>query len=855
MPGLVSEAALATVASDGLADHYSAVANDRNIDARKRKAAGLFSTAERYLDDGVRYDEAVESAKQALHIFQDIGEQECVIDAMRLVIRACDLKAQLLKYEGVPLHKEEIKHMRREAASLARDGLAHFEERGNIKGEAAMLLAFAELNFDMKGSKMREEALRAATEAMDLFNDVGEKKMEGRSLLLISKIQYKVRGTKPSRQAANAALAIFQDLGDRKGEADAHHSIGCSYFGELTEDGLKAFKKAAGIYRQLGDKRSLACELLSVAHWHHRREDPHEAVGPAKEALALFQHVAADGGSVGGWVSHALNQLVTAYLETGETELASNEAREGLAKVRESGDKRQIALVLDTLYRVLLESDEPEEALNVAEEAIEIARELKDRRWEANFLQGAFVVHMDTNRPAEALKVAEEVQKIAKDREDLKEEANACMMLLQKANIKTESFDAAVEASKQAVSLSRKSEDKIYEAASLMNLSRSHACGGNVSKAMEAATEASEIYHQEDDKRGEAGSYSLIAELHRMSEDIDDAIHYAKKGQEIFKELGDKKGEAAVVHSFARIYMSADKFKEAARAANEARQLARPVGDRQGEVEMLCTFVEATTAMLSQGGEKKAPGTRAFKEGWEKSLRSAKEAVALALRLKRTDMQGVTQYWLGSVYLMNGKATEATQAAEEAIKCFKKTKDVSGETKATIILGEVEMMEGNAEKAMEILKGALEMAKSSKNEEDEKSINGILERLGVRQQQTVMMMPTDMGFGSVGAGGASAAPSAGGGAVSVYAAPDPKRIMERIGDMVLNMTGSDDEITADVPFMDVGMDSLASVEFRVALQKEFGVALPTTVMFNYPTPGGLTGYIAEECEAKQIAWG
>merc|ERR1711974_180015 len=116
----------------------------------------------------------------------------------------------------------------------------------------------------------------------------------------------------------------------------------------------------------------------------------------------------------------------------------------------------------------------------------------------------------------------------------------------------------------------------------------------------------------------------------------------------------------------------------------------------------------------------------------------------------------------------------------------------------------------------------------------EKMINKLLEQLGVGKQQAQQQQQMMMPMAQAAAGGG---PSAGPAAVVAYVAPDPKRVMERINDMVLNMTGTDETLTADIPFMDVGMDSLASVEFRVALQKEFGIALPTTVMFNYPTPG------------------
>eukprot|EP00929_Paragymnodinium_shiwhaense_P103930 TRINITY_DN67796_c0_g2_i1.p1 TRINITY_DN67796_c0_g2~~TRINITY_DN67796_c0_g2_i1.p1 ORF type:complete len:335 (-),score=32.45 TRINITY_DN67796_c0_g2_i1:19-900(-) len=66
----------------------------------------------------------------------------------------------------------------------------------------------------------------------------------------------------------------------------------------------------------------------------------------------------------------------------------------------------------------------------------------------------------------------------------------------------------------------------------------------------------------------------------------------------------------------------------------------------------------------------------------------------------------------------------------------------------------------------------------------------------------------------------------------------------------------------DSPLMDSGIDSLSSVEFRNRLSEDFGVSLPQTLIFDYPSLATISGYlgdtlIAEEdyclparCEAK-----
>ncbi|WP_147144386.1 type I polyketide synthase, partial [Nocardia ninae] len=51
-------------------------------------------------------------------------------------------------------------------------------------------------------------------------------------------------------------------------------------------------------------------------------------------------------------------------------------------------------------------------------------------------------------------------------------------------------------------------------------------------------------------------------------------------------------------------------------------------------------------------------------------------------------------------------------------------------------------------------------------------------------------------------------------------------------------------------FRDLGFDSLSAVDFRNRLQNTTGIKLPATVVFDYPTPGDLAGYINEELTRK-----
>ena len=55
-----------------------------------------------------------------------------------------------------------------------------------------------------------------------------------------------------------------------------------------------------------------------------------------------------------------------------------------------------------------------------------------------------------------------------------------------------------------------------------------------------------------------------------------------------------------------------------------------------------------------------------------------------------------------------------------------------------------------------------------------------------------------------------------------------------------------DEVDVNAGLFEIGMDSLMSVELKGRLQKGAGLALPSTLTFNYPSVRALTSYLLEK---------
>merc|ERR1711924_164203 len=88
--------------------------------------------------------------------------------------------------------------------------------------------------------------------------------------------------------------------------------------------------------------------------------------------------------------------------------------------------------------------------------------------------------------------------------------------------------------------------------------------------------------------------------------------------------------------------------------------------------------------------------------------------------------------------------------------------------------------------------------------------------------------------------------------MSVYSGPPLSELTDAIKSNALDLIGSD-ELPADTPLMDAGLDSLAAVEFQGMLAKQFpGLQLPATLIFDFPSVSGIATHMDSELRAAFV---
>lgn len=399
--------------ADGLALHYSSVADDGSAGSKSREAAMLFAVAETHVMQEEDHDEAMKCATVALTLFQEAGDFRGEGDTLRLMLSAFRCKAQLVRYVSL----QDRTNVLTEAEAFALTALEKCRAKGSSYGEASMLLGLSEVlcmtekpdeafvggidHFRRKevkgvgsfGRRSRSnvkkglDMLELGSKAAAIFHELGETRMEIFALLTNIAFFICQGASQEALSAVEQALPLCQATGDKRSEARALHSKAVAISqGPQTkasfEEGAQAAKAALLIHKELGLKKMHAWEANFLAKWYLMMERPRDALPHAKESMQIFHEI--DYGK--GWQPESTSTLCKVLVALGEVKKALKLARQQVERYRLEGNKRCHVLALDNLISTLLEGESKcapgdiNEAMESAEEGARVCVDLEDRK-------------------------------------------------------------------------------------------------------------------------------------------------------------------------------------------------------------------------------------------------------------------------------------------------------------------------------------------------------------------------------------------------------------------------------------------------------------------------------------------
>mmetsp|Transcript_117227 Transcript_117227/g.202560 ORF Transcript_117227/g.202560 Transcript_117227/m.202560 type:complete len:774 (+) Transcript_117227:62-2383(+) len=757
------------------------------------KACSLYLTAEKALVEE-HSEEAWNAATEALDIFREAGDDKSVAECLRILIGVLQLKEDADAAE--------------ERASLE---LELFQELSCVWGEAAMLLSLTEINADRAGSKQfaetqREVALQTGMEALALFREVEDQKMEGCCQLALSTVYRQNDALKEAKTCAAAAVSTFHTLEEKFLEAKALHSLSL-VLGKSGKvwDAAKSSKKAYSILEQMDVPRSQAHEIMTIAKWMKMDEDWEKVLAAAEEAMLIFKEE-----GMGKCEVSALDLVVEAYTELKRTDEGLELAANVLEAVRSAGSLKEEASVLGIISNAHLAKHEATESLKLSEQQLTAVRQLGDSSWEAS-----------------------------------------CLHSLAELHLSMEQFEMAWKRSWDAMQLYKTVENKDMEAeVKLQIMVPLYTSRGDYEEALRVAKESLRYFQGSGDETNEAMGLLVLGSVHHTmgSEHEEETLRLFLKAHDLYQANSDTWNEAKVCKMIADFHLSYKRPEEAARFGHDSRVLFNRARDRKEEVIMFVfvsqchlAVLRQTVASAKEEEEEEVRESISFQAEWEKALKAAGSAKMLARKIGDSELLAEALYVTGDVLIIQGEDKDAMEAADEALELFTEAELTVGIAHAQVLRAQVFDFRKEKDKALEAAKEGLAKAKEADDARAAEQAQSVIARL-----QSGAKMDTGPAVQEVAAEAAiKGASSAGPGAEEEgMKGLDAEVVAAGMQDVLAQLLN--DEVEQDVPFMDAGVDSLLSIQFRQELTNRFkGLNMSSTVVFDYPNARQLTDHIVE----------
>jgi len=765
--------------------------------------------------------QAVRLAEQSLAAFRQYGDTRGQADAARLLTTAM-------------IHQDR----RKEADRLLKDELAVFQTSasyGSKSAEARLLLALADVNSDRRGQKKREEALRFVGQARTLALDEADLGVQASSLAVMSKIFIKYKGdqkacNKEALRLGTQALQVFQQLDDARGCALASHHCSIAQ-GNLSE-------MAA----------SLKYISESVAYWRKAEDLLMEANGQLMMGQLLLK---------GGAVSHAVTAAETALAAYRQCNISG------------SRELRAVQLAV----RAHINNGEPWRAIWTAENAVSRYRELRDRSNEAQALiclasgytyspsgreEQEAPANMQSKMkppPKEAVDTLQRALHIAHELKDSVLEAQV-MSHLANLHVKRTEMDEAIFAAHDALS-HREVKDVEGKGMAFQSLTSAHLHNKDFADAERAARAQRDFSRKEGHWSGDASGQLSMAEVLCAEQKFEEAVEKAKDAQAMFAEHKDRRGEARALLQVSRARLGAQEYEKALHVAERSHELFLRVNDLLGKSEALQVMAECRSKLLAKQQQQSTLKLRGTRKGnakaplpWEELSRAAsvsKQAKEAAKAVGDVQAEAAALCTIAQIHIFNGRPdVEILEALDDAMALAVEAGDSKTEAIALSLKAEVHLQAEQLQDALDAARQAELLLKGSQHDTAKAKIEEILNKLRTHEFRVDEAPQVGRAYGGYAFDPRLAAP--------LVAGPDPEMVRKTIQEVTKKMVGKEDDLEADLPLMDLGINSTNAVIFRNKLTGEFkDVELPTTLIFDYPTVRSLLGLVVDQTTAAAQA--
>ena len=301
------------------------------------------------------YDQALDWYRQALVIFEDLGDRGGIASSYHQLGRIAQFRGD---YD--------------QAVDWYRKSLAIEEERGN---RARMAASYHQLGMIAEERGDYDQALDWYRQSLAIEEELGNREGIATSFQQLSVLTRKSGDYDKAVDWSRQALTIQEDLGDRLGMATSFEELGVLAFLRSDYDqALDWYRKSLAINEELGNRRGTAGGYHNLGNVAFRRGDPDVAQSWYRRALAIFEDLGDRAG-----IAACYHQLGILAQDWGHYDQAVDCFRRALAIFEDLGDRAHIAACYHQLGMVAQLRGEYDQALDWYGKGLTVKEKLGDR--------------------------------------------------------------------------------------------------------------------------------------------------------------------------------------------------------------------------------------------------------------------------------------------------------------------------------------------------------------------------------------------------------------------------------------------------------------------------------------------
>lgn len=352
----------------------------------------------------------LEMALEAHRLLEEVGDVDGAEDAFRLVISATITGGDV-----------------EEAVEMAWDRLDAAQKSDNAHREAHAHSTLSEV-FLVLGDA--PQVIEQAEISKKIFESIGKKKWVAKCYSNIAMGYLQGQDCEKGEKTARQALKVYQEIGDKEGEATSWHILHSSRSMGAQGDVMEPLEKALALYRELGWTRHEGIMLYNLAEIKRSgmgsidNQDLASAQRSAEEALERWRSVGNYKGE-----ANAIHSLGKVLMQRGLEADAVKMINDRYDELRSGGDKRGQMLIAWSCIEIMNTCGSPTQALALGEQCLAITRSIGDRHEEAFILEQIAKVRVKKGELDDALQCAQEALAIFQELGDKGAEAGVLKTL------------------------------------------------------------------------------------------------------------------------------------------------------------------------------------------------------------------------------------------------------------------------------------------------------------------------------------------------------------------------------------------------------------------------------------------